>query len=172
MIEMELVGVRVEFPGPAPILLLKETNERGLVLPIFIGNAEANAIDIHLRNDSPPRPMTHDLFVTALKEMNASLTKVVVTEIDDKTFFAEIHFETADGVKTISSRPSDAIALAVRMSSPIYAEEEVLATAGHKIREDNEDTEEDVLAEFRDFLDDVSPEDFKHKFNFEGMKLD
>jgi len=152
--------VRVEFPGPAPILLLKETNERGLVLPIFIGNAEANAIDIHLRNDSPPRPMTHDLFVTALKEMNASLTKVVVTEIDDKTFFAEIHFETADGVKTISSRPSDAIALAVRMSSPIYAEEEVLATAGHKIREDNEDTEEDVLAEFRDFLDDVSPEDF------------
>ena len=152
--------MRVEFPGPAPILLLKETNERGLVLPIFIGNAEANAIDIHLRNDSPPRPMTHDLFVTALKEMNASLTKVVVTEIDDKTFFAEIHFETADGVKTISSRPSDAIALAVRMSSPIYAEEEVLATAGHKIREDNEDTEEDVLAEFRDFLDDVSPEDF------------
>ena len=130
------------------------------MLPIFIGNAEANAIDIHLRNDSPPRPMTHDLFVTALKEMNASLTKVVVTEIDDKTFFAEIHFETADGVKTISSRPSDAIALAVRMSSPIYAEEEVLATAGHKIREDNEDTEEDVLAEFRDFLDDVSPEDF------------
>ena len=161
MIEMELVGVRVEFPGPAPIVLLKETNERGLVLPIFIGNAEANAIDIHLRNDSPPRPMTHDLFVTALKEMNASLTKVVVTEIDNKTFFAEIHFETADGVKTISSRPSDAIALAVRMSSPIYAEEEeVLATAGHKIREDNEDTEEDVLAEFRDFLDDVSPEDF------------
>ena len=104
--------------------------------------------------------MTHDLFATALKEMNASLTKVVVTEIDNKTFFAEIHFETADGVKTISSRPSDAIALAVRMSSPIYAEEEVLATAGHKIREDNEDTEEDVLAEFRDFLDDVSPEDF------------
>ena len=157
---MELVGVRVEFPGPAPIVLLKETNERGLVLPIFIGNAEANAIDIHLRNDSPPRPMTHDLFATALKEMNASLTKVVVTEIDNKTFFAEIHFETADGAKTISSRPSDAIALAVRMSSPIYAEEEVLATAGHKIREDNEDTEEDVLAEFRDFLDDVSPEDF------------
>ena len=104
--------------------------------------------------------MTHDLFATALKEMNASLTKVVVTEIDNKTFFAEIHFETADGVKTISSRPSDAIALAVRMSSPIYAEEEVLATAGHKIHEDNEDTEEDVLAEFRDFLDDVSPEDF------------
>ena len=160
MIEMELVGVRVEFPGPAPILLLKETNERGLVLPIFIGNAEANAIDIHLRNDSPPRPMTHDLFVTALKEMNASLTKVVVTEIDDKTFFAEIHFETADGTKTISSRPSDAIALAVRMSSPIYAEEAVLAAAGHKIREDIEDSEEDVLSEFRDFLDDVSPEDF------------
>mgnify|MGYP005688356223 FL=1 len=152
--------MRVEFPGPAPIVLLKETNERGLVLPIFIGNAEANAIDIHLRNDSPPRPMTHDLFATTLKEMNASLTKVVVTDIEDKTFFAEIHFETADGVKTISSRPSDAIALAVRMSSPIYAEEEVLATAGHKIREDNEDVEEDVLAEFRDFLDDVSPEDF------------
>ena len=92
--------------------------------------------------------------------MNASLTKVVVTEIDDKTFYAEIHFQTADGIKTISSRPSDAIALAVRMSSPIYAEEEVLAAAGHKIREDSEEPEEDVLAEFRDFLDDVSPEDF------------
>ncbi len=101
MIEMELVGVRVEFPGPAPIVLLKETNERGLVLPIFIGNAEANAIDIHLRNDSPPRPMTHDLFATALKEMNASLTKVVVTEIDNKTFFAEIHFETAKAIASL-----------------------------------------------------------------------
>ncbi|MBT96097.1 MAG: hypothetical protein CL431_09025 [Acidimicrobiaceae bacterium] len=160
MIEMELVGVRVELPGPAPIILLRENNERGLVLPIFIGNAEANAIDLYLRNDTPPRPMTHDLFATALKEMNASLTKVVVTEIADKTFYAEIHVETTEGTKTINSRPSDAIALAVRMSSPIYAEEEVLASAGHEIHEENNDSEEDVLSEFRDFLDDVSPEDF------------
>jgi bifunctional DNase/RNase len=92
--------------------------------------------------------------------MNASLTKVVVTEIADKTFYAEIHVETTEGIKTIKSRPSDAIALAVRMSSPIYAEEEVLASAGHQVHEENNDSEEDVLAEFRDFLDDVSPEDF------------
>ena len=160
MIEMELVGVRVEFPGPAPIVLLRESNDRGLVLPIFIGNAEANAIDIFLRNDKPPRPMTHDLFVTALEETNTKVERVVVTEISEKTFFAEIHFKTPEGIKTVSSRPSDAIALAVRMSSPIYAEEAVLNSAGHKIREENEEKEEDVLAEFRDFLDDVSPEDF------------
>ena len=77
-----------------------------------------------------------------------------------KTFYAEIHFETPEGGKTVSSRPSDAIALADRMSSPIYAEEAVLNSAGHKVREENEEKEEDVLAEFRDFLDDVSPEDF------------
>ena len=94
MIEMELVGVRVELPGPTPIVILKENNERGLLLPIFIGRSEANAIDMALRDQEPPRPLTHDLFKITLDQMEAELTKVVVTEISDKTFFAELHLAT------------------------------------------------------------------------------
>ncbi len=161
MIEMELIGVRVEFPGPAPIVLLRENNDRGLLLPIFIGSAEANSIDLVLRDQKPPRPLTHDLFQNTLDELDVTLTRVVVTEIKDKTFFAELHLSTPSGGKTISTRPSDAIALAMRMQSPIFVEDEVLDQAGYQLRDDdNEEAEEDVLAEFRDFLEEVSPDDF------------
>ena len=85
----------------------------------------------------------------------------MVTEIKDKTFFAELHLSTPSGGKTISTRPSDAIALAMRMQSPIFVEDEVLDQAGYQLRDDdNEEAEEDVLAEFRDFLEEVSPDDF------------
>ena len=158
---MEIVGVRVELPGPTPNVLLKENNERGLLLPIFIGRSEANAIDMALRDQEPPRPLTHDLFKITLDQMEAELTKVVVTEISDKTFFAELHLSTKNGDLQISSRSSDAIALAMRMQSPIYVEEDVLDKAGYILKdEESSEPEDNVLSEFRDFLEEVTPDDF------------
>ena len=89
--------------------------------------------------------------------MEATLTRVVVTELKDKTFFAELHLSTQNGEKKISSRPSDAIALATRMQSPIFVEESVLNKAGEKLEDE---TQENVVAEFRDFLEEISPDDF------------
>ena len=123
MIEMELLGVQTVDPGKTPIVLLRENNERGLLLPIYIGRNEALSIDLVLREAETPRPLTHELFKTTLNEMEATLTRVVVTELKDKTFFAELHLSTQNGEKKISSRPSDAIALATRMQSPIFVEE-------------------------------------------------
>lgn len=157
MIEMELLGVQTVDPGKTPIVLLRENNERGLLLPIYIGRNEALSIDLVLREAETPRPLTHDLFKTTLNEIEVTLTRVVVTELKDKTFFAELHLSTQNGEKKISSRPSDAIALATRMQSPIFVEESVLNKAGEKLEDE---TQENVVAEFRDFLEEISPDDF------------
>lgn len=159
MIEMELVGVRVELPASAPIVLLRESSERGLFLPIFVGNSEATAIALAMDKIDPPRPMTHDLLSVLMKSLDAELLRVVVTDIQDKTFFAELHIRNSEGTQTISSRPSDAIALALRMETQIFVVEDVLQKAGYHIPDDDE-PEENVLAEFRTFLDDVTPDDF------------
>ena len=159
MIKMELVGVRVELPASAPIVLLRESTERGLFLPIFVGSAEATAIALAMDKVETPRPMTHDLLTLALKTLDAELQRVVVTDIADKTFFAELHIRNDKGPHKISCRPSDAIALALRMDTPIYVVDDVLQKAGYHIPDD-EDQEEHVLAEFRNFLDGVTPDDF------------
>ena len=157
MIEMELLGVQTVDPGKTPIVLLRENNERGLLLPIYIGRSEALSIELVLRDTETPRPLTHDLFKTTLNEVEATLTRVVVTELKEKTFFAELHLLTQYGEKKISSRPSDAIALATRMQSPIFVEESVLDKAGEKLEDESQ---ENVVAEFRDFLEEISPDDF------------
>ncbi len=156
MIELELVGVRVELPHNQPIVLLKEqTGER--FLPIWIGAVEATAIAFALQGVVTARPMTHDLMRDLLAGLHVSVDRVVVTELREGTFYAEIQM-TSDGESVVvSSRPSDAIALAVRATAPIYADESVLAEAGIEI----EDEEEDEVEQFREFLNSVSPEDFK-----------
>ncbi len=159
MIKMELVGVRVELPASAPIVLLRESTERGLFLPIFVGNSEATSIALAMDKVEPPRPITHDLLTLVLEALDAELQRVVVTEIQDKTFFAELHVTGEIWTRKISCRPSDAIAVALRMDTPIYVVDDVLQQAGYHIPDDD-DQEEHVLAEFRDFLDDVTPDDF------------
>lgn len=164
MIEMELVGVRVELPSSAPIVLLKETNAQGRLLPIFIGGPEATAIALAMDQVETPRPMTHDLFKSVLDVLAVRVERVLVTDIQDKTFFAELQFEGADGIRSVSSRPSDAIALAVRTGTPIYVAEAVLTKAGYTVAEDENGEsvdEEQVLEQFRDFIDTVKPEDFE-----------
>jgi uncharacterized protein len=159
MVEMELVGVRVELPSNAPIVLLRETQGQRRLLPIFIGGPEATAIAYALENVVPPRPQTHDLMKNLLDELGARIQKISVTELVDHTFYAEIELVLNGQTHRISSRPSDAIALAVRVGTPIFAAEDVLDEAGHTAAEDSEEPE-DVVAEFREFIEKVNPEDF------------
>jgi hypothetical protein len=157
---MELVGVRVEIPSASPIVLLKEIEAPGRLLPIFIGNPEATAIALALDEVETPRPMTHDLFKTVLERLDISIERVVVTDLQDKTFFAELQLIGGGGRLVVSSRPSDAFALAARMGSPIFVVDEVLRQAGYTVPGD-EDTDERMVEEFRDFIDSVDPADFE-----------
>lgn len=155
MIELSLVGVRVELPSNQPIVLLKETTgER--YLPIWIGAVEATAIAFALQGIDTPRPMTHDLIRDMLREMDVLVERIVVSDLVDQTFYATIRLVSGGQTKEISSRPSDAIALAVRLNTPIFASEDVLDQAGIELR----DEEETEVEKFREFLDQVSPEDF------------
>lgn len=159
---MELLGVRVELPANTPVVMLREEGpERPRVLPILIGGPEASAIHSAMEGILPPRPLTHDLLVTVLQTLGATLEQVVITEVREHTFFAELHLLNAAGRMVVSSRPSDAIALAVRTGSPIFAEEALLDEAAVEAPEEPEEGDEEaILDEFRDFLDDVNPEDF------------
>jgi bifunctional DNase/RNase len=165
MVEMDLVGVRVELPSNTPIALLRERSGARRVLPIFIGGPEATAIAFALEEVVTPRPMTHDLMRNLLDDLGASVESVIVTELRDRTFYAEIELHAADGVHRVSSRPSDALALAVRIGSPIYAAEEVLDEAAFQAEDDDDDEaaeeeEAEVVEQFKEFIDNVSPEDF------------
>ena len=158
MIRLSLVGVRVEVPTNQPIVLLRE-DEGQRYLPIFIGPPEATAIVYALQGMETPRPMTHDLFKTVLDDMSMRLQQVVITELHDGTFYAEIELGGNGHAYRISSRPSDAIALEVRYEDtvPIFADEAVLEEAGVLFENDEE---EEQVEQFREFLDQVQPEDF------------
>ena len=152
MKRMEVLGVRVEMPSNQPIVLLREV-EGDRYLPIWIGATEATAIAYVQQGVVPPRPLTHDLLKDVIDALDRSLTEVRITRLEDGVFFAELHL--SEGV-VVSARPSDAIALALRMSSPIEVDDAVLDEAGVIIP----DEEEDEVERFREFLDQVTPEDF------------
>ena len=158
MIRLSLIGVRVEVPTNQPIVLLREDGGTRF-LPIFIGSPEATAIVYALQGMETPRPMTHDLFKTVLDDLSVKVERVEITALHDGTFYAEIEFDKAGTKSRISSRPSDAIALAVRFGAevPIYADEEVLDEAGVLFEADEEEHE---VEQFREFLDNITPEDF------------
>jgi bifunctional DNase/RNase len=162
MVELSLVGVRVELPSNTPIVLLKERDGERF-LPIFIGAVEATAIAFALQGVVTARPMTHDLMKSVLDEVGVSLEKISITELKGGTFYASINLAFNGSQFEVSSRPSDAIALAVRTGVPIFAEEEVLTEASIMIRdEDDEDLDsEAAVEEFRKFLEKVNPEDFQ-----------
>lgn len=162
MIEMRVVGVRVEMPNQQPILMLTETaGTRSL--PILIGSAEATAIAMHLQGVTPPRPLTHDLFRDVLAAIGRSLSQVRVVDFREGTFYGELVF---DNEVTVSARPSDAVALAVRCEVPVFVEDAVLDEAGIVITEEPSSDAEEItdpegeVERFREFLDTVSPEDF------------
>jgi len=153
---MSLAGVRIELPTNQPIVLLREA-EGERFLPIWIGQAEAAAIALALQGVVTPRPMTHDLLKNILEEMAVQVQNIVITELREGTFYAVINMQRNGTSYEISSRPSDAIALAVRLNCKILASEEVLNEASILIPSGDDDEE---VEKFREFLDNVNPEDF------------
>jgi uncharacterized protein len=163
VIAVELLGVRLEPPANTPIVLLRETEGRRRVLPIFIGGPEAAAIAYAVEGVVPPRPLTHDLLRTVMEELGASLEKIVVNDMREHTYYAELHLVVGGLPHTVSSRPSDAIALALRTGSPIFVEDAVMDEAGQEPTDESAETAEppeEILEEFRAFIQDVNPEDF------------
>ena len=158
MQEMVIYGVSFDMVGKQPIVLLKAVDSSKF-LPIWIGHPEAAAILMRLQGASTPRPMTHDLLVDILGEVETKCTQVAVTELRDNTFFATITLNAGGREIEIDSRPSDALALAVRSGAPIYAAEDVIAESAIEFEHEVEEQDE-VVDRFKEFLDQVSPEDF------------
>lgn len=153
---MDVAGVRMEMPSNTPIVLLKEkAGER--YLPIWVGAVEATAIAYAQQGVVPPRPLTHDLMRDLLDALGASIDQVRITSLEDGVYYAVIAFD--NGVE-VQARPSDAIALALRAEVPIVSAEAVLDEAGIDIPDEDEAVEEDQVEKFREFLDQVTPEDF------------
>ena len=150
MYEMVIYGVSFDLVGKQPIVLLK-TADGNKFLPIWIGHAEAAA--------STPRPMTHDLLADILEQLDAEVTRITVTELRDNTFYASITVQQNGSEIEVDSRPSDAIALAVRADAPIFAADRVIEESAIEF-EGEEVNEEEIVDEFRKFLDDVSPDQF------------
>src|SRR4249920_464472 len=159
MQEMVIYGVSFDLGSKQPIVLLK-TADGNRFLPIWIGHPEAAAILMKLQGASTPRPMTHDLVSDMLTELEVSCARVAVTELRENTFYASITLSVNGREIEIDSRPSDALALAVRAGAPIFAAEDVIAESAIEFEHEVEDTEE-VVDRFKEFLDEISPEDFK-----------
>jgi uncharacterized protein len=155
---VSVYGVSFDVASKQPIVLLK-VEGKNRFLPIWIGHPEAAAILMKLQNAELPRPMTHDLLASTIAQLSASVESVLVTELRDNTFYAVLRLESDGREIQLDSRPSDAIALAVRTDAPIFAASEVLETNGIEFAQEVEDVEE-IVREFKQFLDDVSPEDF------------
>src|SRR5436309_3079461 len=156
--EVVIYGVSFDMVGKQPIVLLK-TVESNKFLPIWIGHPEAAAILMKLQGASTPRPMTHDLLSDVLGELDVECTRVAVTELRENTFYASISLRVNGRELEIDSRPSDALALAVRAGAPIFAADDVIAESAIEFEHEVEDTET-VVEKFKDFLDQVTPEDF------------
>src|ERR1700744_6259347 len=155
---MVIYGVSFDMVGKQPLVLLK-TVESNKFLPIWIGHPEAAAILMKLQGATTPRPMTHDLLSEVLGELEVECTRVSVTELRENTFYASISLRSGARELEIDSRPSDALALAVRSGAPIFAADEVITESAIEFEHEVEDTEE-VVEKFKDFLDQVTPEDF------------
>lgn len=157
---MELLGVRVEVPANTPMVLLQSQLDDQRLLPIYIGTSEASSIHYALEGIAPPRPLTHDLFVSVLGELGTELERVIITEVRDHTYYAELHVLTGGAERVIDCRPSDAIALAVRSGAPIFADDDLLDEVGQRPEPAEDEEAEEIIDEFKDFIESVSPDDF------------
>lgn len=154
--EMQIHGINLDMVTNQPVIILKDSDAKRF-LPIWIGQFEATAILMELQGIQAARPLTHDLLKSLVNEFEVSLAKIVIDDIQDGTFFAKLHMERNGSTQVIDARPSDAIALAVRLKAPIFASEKVV----DKATITTEIGEEDEVEKFREFLENISPEDFK-----------
>lgn len=156
MIEVEVVGIRLELPASQPVLVLRDL-DGSRYLPLWIGNSEATAISLALEGVNPPRPLTHDLLVDVIEHLDDQVLSTSITELIDGTYFAQIEFANHDAV---SARPSDAVAVAIRCGVPIYVAQDVLDEAGMDVVGEDDLDESEEVEKFRAFLDEINPEDF------------
>jgi bifunctional DNase/RNase len=161
MKSLSVRGVRIDRMSNTPVITLREEDAPRRQFEIFIGGPEAAAIKTALDDEKTPRPLTHDLFVLALERIFVAVVRVVITHVSSGTYYADIvlRHETDDEV-TVSARPSDAIAIALRASCPIYAQDDLLDLVGEAIEEEVAVNTTEILDEFRDFIENISPEDF------------
>ncbi|HET7566360.1 MAG TPA: bifunctional nuclease family protein [Gaiellaceae bacterium] len=161
MQEMLIYGVSFDLVGKQPIVLLK-TADGNKFLPIWIGHAEAAAILMKLQSQTSPRPMTHDLFSDVLEQLGAQVVRITVTELRENTFYAQITVQQDGQELEVDSRPSDAIALAIRAEAPIFAADRVIEESAIEFEgeEVNEEQLEAEVSRFRNFLDEVTPDQF------------
>jgi bifunctional DNase/RNase len=166
MVEVRLRAVRVDLQSNTPVLLLQETEGEGRTLPIFIGTPEATAIAYALQGVTMPRPMTHDLMKDMLSSLDVEVERVVITELRSSTYFAELQLRRGGDRSVVSSRPSDAVAVAVRTGSPLFVSDELMDAEGIILAiesaddEDEEGNPDELVGQFRQFLDSIKPEDF------------
>jgi uncharacterized protein len=161
MIEMELSGLGFDPRNMSPIVLLKDKDERNF-LPIWIGMFEAAAIAMQLQDFQPPRPMTHDLIVSIFEQLHGTVERVVISDIKEDTFYSVLEVRVKDQKETlkIDCRPSDAIAVAVRVNVPIYVGENVMM----KAKMVNQEKDKEETAKFQEFINNIRPEDFEQYF--------
>jgi bifunctional DNase/RNase len=159
---VDVLGLDVEAGNGFPLVLLREQEAPHRVLPIFIGGREAVAIAMALTGEPSPRPLTHDLLAAVIETLDARVDHVVVTEVREGTFVATLALQGPHGSASVDSRPSDAIALALRFNAPLFASDEVLDEAGALVSgEADERVIDDAVDRFRAFLDDVDPREFE-----------
>jgi len=165
--QVDVVGVRLELPSNQPVLILRD-QQATRYLPLWIGTAEATAISLALEGVEPQRPLTHDLLAATIVQLGGQVTSVMVSELIEGTFYATINFLNHD---SISARPSDAVALAVRNKVPVFVAQDVMDLAGMDLALDDDFVADDAsfnetemsqedLDKFRAFLDEIQPEDF------------
>jgi bifunctional DNase/RNase len=170
MVEVTLAAVKVDLRSKSPVILLQEVTAPGRTLPIFIGSVEATSIEYAARGIETPRPLTHDLMRDIFDALGVEILRVIVTELKDGTYYAELVLVSNKTPNVVSCRPSDAIALAVRVGATIYVADELMNTEGlvllEEDEEDDEDgvdgqeSEEEIVDDFKEFLDTLKPEDF------------
>ncbi|MGH9082557.1 MAG: bifunctional nuclease family protein [Acidimicrobiales bacterium] len=165
MVEVRLRAVRVDLQSNTPVLLLQETEGEGRTLPIFIGTPEAAAIAYALQGVAMPRPMTHDLIRDLLTSLDVDVERVVITELRSSTYFAELQLRRGGARSVVSSRPSDAVAVAVRTGTRLYVADDLMDSEGIMLAIEGSDDEDDtnpdeLVGQFRQFLDSIKPEDF------------
>ena len=157
MIQMNLGGLGFDPKNMSPIILLKDAEERNF-LPIWIGMFEAASIAMELQDFKPPRPMTHDLITKTISALNAKVNQIIISEIVENTFYATIELTTLDKkIIEIDARPSDAIAISVRVNAPIFVTENVMA----KAKMVNAEKDEEETKDFKNFIDNINPDDFQ-----------
>jgi bifunctional DNase/RNase len=159
MIKVEIYGVSFDLVGQQPVILLK-TEEGNKFLPIWVGHPEAAAILMRLQDAEAPRPMTHDLALEMVIQLGGKITKVEITDLQEGTFFAQVVVQQNGDDLVIDSRPSDALALAVRAEVPIFIADDIIEEQAVEFEPGEVPGEEQMISEFKKFLENVTPEEF------------